>query len=247
MSNEPIYRQVQRDLEGRANVGKEQYGEHLTSNTKMDGLQYLYEELLDGSNYIRKAMEDRRALLEYVARLRSALANMNAAWLRHVGDDSHGPYVDAVAALAADPCATSPLSSPPQPAPAMSEREKQLEEALRQCLKEIPYCEHEYTTRRGAIWTFCEECGGRWADDEGGVPHPQMPKGMAAALALLEGTKPAPASPWRPIAEAPETGVVFAGMWHLGKWYDVLTNKSRAIEENFTHFFPLPAPPQEGE
>lgn len=75
--SEPIYKQVQRDLEGRANGGKEQYGDHLTADTKIDGLQYLYEELLDGSNYIRKAMEDRERLWAYCDRMKAAMKKVN--------------------------------------------------------------------------------------------------------------------------------------------------------------------------
>lgn len=111
--SEPIYRQVQRDLEGRANVGKEQYGEHLTANTKIDGLQYLYEELLDGSNYIRKAMEDRRALIEYVARLEGA-----ARKILTTGENGESLWWHEIDETLRNTLATSPLSGQPQPAPA---------------------------------------------------------------------------------------------------------------------------------
>jgi hypothetical protein len=193
--NEPIYRQVQRDLEGRANSGKEQYGEHLTANTKIDGLQYLYEELLDGSNYIRKAMEDRRRLLEYVGRLLAYKNKLKAALNDAIGGEpiDHDPefkrikYVEFQvrrdkleeykALLAADPCATSPLAGQPQPAPATG---------------------------------------------------------------------------WRPIAEAEDgvkldvvgqhTKAVKSG-WLRGLGY----YKAEAIRDGFTYFFMYPAPPQEGE
>jgi hypothetical protein len=172
-------------------------------------VQDAYEEAIDMAKYLKQTGHERRALIEYVGRLEGAAKSVLTGWNGGVApiersDTFAGGKVqtylspsaamldsDVVVELIAT-LATSPLSGQPQPAPAMSEREKRLEEALRQCIKEIPYCEHDYTTRLGAIWTFCEECGGRWADDEGGVPQPQMPKGMAAALALLEGTKPAP-------------------------------------------------------
>jgi len=33
-------------------------------------------------------------------------------------------------------------------------------------------CQHEDVYRGGAIWTICESCGKKWADDEGGfVPY----------------------------------------------------------------------------
>ena len=46
-------------------------------------------------------------------------------------------------------------------------------------------CIHESTHRGGAIWTICDGCGMKWADDEGGfVPHQDAPA-VAAARATL--------------------------------------------------------------
>ncbi|CAB3870902.1 hypothetical protein [Achromobacter deleyi] len=46
-------------------------------------------------------------------------------------------------------------------------------------------CTHEDTHRGGAIWTICDGCGMKWADDEGGfVPHQDAPA-VAAARAVL--------------------------------------------------------------
>ncbi|ATS92356.1 hypothetical protein DLP05_127 [Stenotrophomonas phage vB_SmaS_DLP_5] len=37
-------------------------------------------------------------------------------------------------------------------------------------------CTHEETHRGGAIWTICDSCGRKWADDEGGFqPHKDDP------------------------------------------------------------------------
>lgn len=33
------------------------------------------------------------------------------------------------------------------------------------------HCSHEETHRGGAIWTICERCGAKWADDQGGMPE----------------------------------------------------------------------------
>ena len=50
---------------------------------------------------------------------------------------------------------------------------KQAMKALAAVLKNIYVCEHESTHRGGAIWTICDQCGKRWADDEGGFkPDP---------------------------------------------------------------------------
>lgn len=52
-------------------------------------------------------------------------------------------------------------------------------------------CTHEETHRGGAIWTICDSCGRKWADDEGGfIPHEDAPA-VAAARALLT-TPPQP-------------------------------------------------------
>lgn len=46
-------------------------------------------------------------------------------------------------------------------------------------------CIHESTHRGGAIWTICDGCGAKWADDEGGfVPHQDAPAVAAARAAL---------------------------------------------------------------
>jgi Lar family restriction alleviation protein len=52
-------------------------------------------------------------------------------------------------------------------------------------------CIHESTHRGGAIWTICDGCGMKWADDEGGfVPHQDAPA-VAAARAALSATQDA--------------------------------------------------------
>ena len=48
-------------------------------------------------------------------------------------------------------------------------------------------CLHEETHRGGAIWTICDQCGAKWADDEGGVPHDahEYPKPIRDAQDML--------------------------------------------------------------
>lgn len=51
-------------------------------------------------------------------------------------------------------------------------------------------CEHEITHRGGHIWTICEGCGQKWADDEGGFKPHCDPEGVVearAAIALAKG------------------------------------------------------------
>jgi ribosomal protein L37AE/L43A len=48
-------------------------------------------------------------------------------------------------------------------------------------------CLHETTYRGGAIWTICEDCGRKWADDEGGFIPYMEPLFVSCARELLEG------------------------------------------------------------
>jgi hypothetical protein len=51
-------------------------------------------------------------------------------------------------------------------------------------------CVHETTKRGGSIWTICEDCGRKWADDEGGfVPHQDATE-VAAAREVLAAIPP---------------------------------------------------------
>lgn len=46
-------------------------------------------------------------------------------------------------------------------------------------------CVHENTHRGGVIWTICDDCGMKWADDRGGFkPHKDAPEVAAARAAL---------------------------------------------------------------
>mgnify|MGYP003575130309 CR=1 FL=1 len=48
-------------------------------------------------------------------------------------------------------------------------------------------CTHEETHRGGFIWTICDQCGRKWADDQGGfVPHTDPPA-VARARLICEG------------------------------------------------------------
>jgi hypothetical protein len=52
-------------------------------------------------------------------------------------------------------------------------------------------CEHEDTSRGGFIWTICNECGKKWADDKGGFqpysPPPALSRARAALSAIEKG------------------------------------------------------------
>lgn len=58
-------------------------------------------------------------------------------------------------------------------------------------LVEPMLCHHETTHRGGAIWTICDDCGTKWADDRGGFQPYEEPPALTAAYAALRSA-PAP-------------------------------------------------------
>ena len=46
-------------------------------------------------------------------------------------------------------------------------------------------CQHDETHRGGAIWEICNQCGAKWADDEGGRPEFKWPDAIAGAQLFL--------------------------------------------------------------
>jgi hypothetical protein len=66
---------------------------------------------------------------------------------------------------------------------AYQERGQVLKDLLDHVDKET--CVHENTHRGGILWTICDDCGRKWADDEGGfVPHQDAPAVAKARTAL---------------------------------------------------------------
>lgn len=47
-------------------------------------------------------------------------------------------------------------------------------------------CSHESTHRGGAIWEICDDCGAKWADDQGGKPEYVRPPEFEAAEQMLK-------------------------------------------------------------
>lgn len=55
---------------------------------------------------------------------------------------------------------------------------------------EINTCQHDETHRGGAIWTICDQCGRKWADDEGGFQPYVEPKEITEAHAAIAAAEP---------------------------------------------------------
>ena len=73
-------------------------------------------------------------------------------------------------------------------AAALDAAEKALEALLDR--DEQNTCDHQHTHRGGAIWEICDDCGMKWADDQGGKPEWSVPSewtNARAALAKLRG------------------------------------------------------------
>lgn len=77
----------------------------------------------------------------------------------------------------------------------LREDNERLKEGLENLLRfaECQICYHESTHRGGSIWTICDDCGAKWADDEGGKPKFKEPneivnarKALAAARGAVE-------------------------------------------------------------
>ena len=69
------------------------------------------------------------------------------------------------------------------------QRIEALEAALKRLLDrdERNTCQHEDTHRGGFLWTICDACGSKWADDEGGKSDWQDPSEWVQARAALSG------------------------------------------------------------
>lgn len=50
-------------------------------------------------------------------------------------------------------------------------------------------CPHESLNRGGSIWTICEDCGMKWADDKGGFHTGEPPTVLTRAHEVLESRK----------------------------------------------------------
>lgn len=66
--------------------------------------------------------------------------------------------------------------------------QQRLVTALEDLLKyaDMNTCRHEETHRGGTIWTICDQCGQKWADDEGGMPAFEEPQALKSARKILE-------------------------------------------------------------
>ena len=68
---------------------------------------------------------------------------------------------------------------------ALREKNKKLVRALGSFLRNYKPCTHEETHRGGTIWTICDACGQKWADDEGGFQPYAEPQWISNARTLL--------------------------------------------------------------
>lgn len=72
------------------------------------------------------------------------------------------------------------------------ESEKNYDPLIRAMQNLIDYaerqiCPHDHTHRGGAIWEICDDCGKKWADDEGGKPKEfHFPKEIENAQRILD-------------------------------------------------------------
>ena len=103
----------------------------------------------------------------------------------------HGQDDDRFVVTKGDLRGVLSLIPSPTPSPAIPDREEILG-VLRALIRHVEdsECQHEDTHRGGAIWTICDGCGKKWADDEGGfVPYAEPAPLIRARslIAKLEG------------------------------------------------------------
>lgn len=91
-----------------------------------------------------------------------------------------------------------------------------LREALSALLKyaEINECQHDETHRGGVIWTICDGCGRKWADDRNPFKGYQEPAAITNARAAIAAHVPEAA--FGNIAAVPAQPV--AWMWDQANW-----------------------------
>jgi hypothetical protein len=136
-----------------------------------DPLQDAYEEQIDGAKYLKQAIHDRRALLEYVARLEGALREIAGPpnepdvdgliedWTCCYCDENslEGCAENCPRTIATDTLATSPLSGQPQSAPATGWRP--IAEAPRDG---TPIEAGDPDSGFVRVVQYASECGGAW-------------------------------------------------------------------------------------
>ena len=100
-NNHPdIQSMVIADIEARREVGISRYGTALQPFNGRDALRDLYEELLDGSMYVRQAMVERDAAVEVaLARPRQRMLDLVAELDRHLKVLERQGDADAVQAM----------------------------------------------------------------------------------------------------------------------------------------------------
>ena len=159
MSNEPIYKQVIRDVEERAEVGKATYGRYLMEDVNgRNPLQDAYEEQIDGAKYLKQAIHERRALIDYVTRLEWALRKIceNCASILDEPETDTEMLV-TIRKTVDNTLATSPLAGQPKPAPATGWRP--IAEAPRDG---TPIEAGDPDSGFVRVVQYASECGGAW-------------------------------------------------------------------------------------
>lgn len=82
---------------------------------------------------------------------------------------------------------SKPLNKPSQGLRPLQRLVMALEDLLKYA--DMNTCRHEETHRGGSIWTICDQCGQKWADDEGGMPRYEEPPAIASARKVLSEAK----------------------------------------------------------
>lgn len=91
-------------------------------------------------------------------------------------------------------------------------------------------CIHESVHRGGSIWTICDDCGRKWADDRGGFkPYCDAPE-VAAARKVVESRGRAQSAPDSPYEEYPAAYQQFKN----GKWVECSAFVARGFDDTIS-------------
>jgi hypothetical protein len=141
--------------------------------------------------------------------------------------------------------------STPQPAELLRQAREALAALLNRDQRNT--CQHENTHRGGVLWTICDDCDAKWADDRGGMPEWKDPpewEGADRAIAAIDAARRAaptavPAEPAALTDEQIKQQIMIHGSGGWQSFAD-MTRFARAIERECRAAAPGAAPSYEG-
>lgn len=105
---------------------------------------------------------------------RFAMAALQGMCANHIHNGEMAAYARDAYRLADAALAARGVSAPQPASDAVARETLRALKALHRWA-DSQVCRHEETHRAGLIWEICDQCGARWADDQGGKPRFELP------------------------------------------------------------------------